>query len=157
MKPLLSTLITGIVLCMLMSSCKIYAPVYKTVENVKYERIGPTGIKIGAEIVFDNPNKVKCTIKDIDVNVLLDEKLVGVLGEKSDIAIGKSAELRIPLGVQIKPEGTILDNLKTIFNIFSDKEAELFLTGKITIKFLGITVPIPVRYKKQIKLSDLKK
>lgn len=145
------------VLSILLSSCKIYAPVYKTVENVKYERIGPTGLKMGAEIVFDNPNKVKCTIKDIDVNVLLDQKLVGILGEKADVTMGKSSELRIPLGIQIKPEGTILDNLKTIFNIFSDKEAELYLTGKISIKFLGITVPVPVKYKRQIKLSELKK
>lgn len=144
-------------LSILLSSCKIYAPVYKTVENVKYERIGSTGLKMGAEIVFDNPNKVKCTIKDIDVNVLLDQKLVGVLGEKADVTMEKSSELRIPLGIQIKPEGTILDNLKTILNIFSDKEAELYLTGKISIKFLGITVPVPVKYKRQIKLSELKK
>jgi len=139
------------------SSCKIYAPVFKTVENVRYETIESKGIKLGAEVVFDNPNKVKCTIKDIEVNVILDKKLVGVLGEKSDVQMAKTSEFRVPLGIMIKPEGTILENIKTLFGIITDKETELFLTGKVTVKFLGITVPIPVRYEKKFKLSELRK
>lgn len=141
----------------LLSSCKIYAPVFKSMENVKYERIDNKGFKLGAEAVFTNPNKLKCTIKDIEVNVVLDKKLIGVLGEKTDVPVVQSSEFRIPLGIQIKPEGTILDDIKTIWNILSDKESELYFVGKVKIRVMGINVAIPIKYQRRFKLSELSK
>lgn len=126
-------------------------------ENVKYERIDNKGFKLGAEAVFTNPNKLKCTIKDIEVNVVLDKKLIGVLGEKTDVPVVQSSEFRIPLGIQIKPEGTILDDIKTIWNILSDKESELYFVGKVKIRVMGINVAIPIKYQRRFKLSELSK
>lgn len=126
-------------------------------ENVKYERIDNKGFKLGAEAVFTNPNKLKCTIKDIEVNVVLDKKLIGVLGEKTDVPVVQASEFRIPLGIQIKPEGTILDDIKTIWNILSDKESELYFVGKVKIRVMGINVAIPIKYQRRFKLSELSK
>lgn len=142
---------------LLLSSCKIYAPVFKTVENPRFEKIGNSGIKMGAEIVFENPNKIKCTIKDIDINIILDNKQIGTLGEKSDVKMAKQSEFRIPLGIMVNPQGTTLDNLNTIIKLISNKESDLSLNGKVAVKFLGITVPIPVKYNTKFKLSDIKK
>ena len=155
-KPfLLLLLVTGLLSSF--SSCKIYAPVFKTIENVHYENLENRGFKLGAEAVFDNPNKVKCTIKDIDINVVLDKKLIGILGEKTDVVAIKGSEFRIPLGIQIKPEGTIFDGIKTLYNIFADKESELSFVGQVKIKVFGLTIPIPVKYQRNFKLSELRK
>lgn len=155
-KPFVLFLLITVVLSTL-SSCKIYAPVFKTIENVHYENLENRGFKLGAEAVFDNPNKVKCTIKDIDINVVLDKKLIGILGEKTDVVAIKGNEFRIPLGIQIKPEGTILDGIKTLYNIFTDKESELSFVGQVKIKVFGLTVPIPIKYQRNFKLSELRK
>lgn len=141
----------------LLSSCKIYAPTFKSIENLRYERIDSRGFKLGAEAVFNNPNKVKCTIKDIEVNVVLDKKLIGVLGEKTDVEVIKASEFRIPLGIKIKPEGTILNDIKTLWDIFADKESELFFVGKVKVKIFGMTIGIPIKYERKFKLSEFKK
>lgn len=141
----------------LLSSCKIYAPVFKTMENVKYERIDNRGFKLGAEAVFENKNKIKCTIRDIEVNVVLDKKLIGVLGEKTDVEVAKTSEFRIPLGIQIKPEGTLLDDIKTVWNILSDKESEIYFVGKVKMRFMGINFAVPIKYQRKFKLSELRK
>ncbi len=150
-------LFIAVIFSMLLSSCKIYAPVFKTIENVHYERIEKTGFKLGAEAVFNNPNKIKCTIKDIEINVILDKKLVGILGEKSDVEVVKGNEFRIPLGIKIQPEGTILDDIKTLWGFFVDKESELSFVGQIKVKIFGITVPIPIKYQRKFKLSEFRK
>lgn len=147
----------GAFFCLALSSCKIYAPVFKSIDKIHYERIDTRGFKLGAEAVFDNPNKVKCTIKDIEINVVLDKKLIGVLGEKTDVEVIKGSEFRIPLGIKIQPEGTILDDIKTLWGIFVDKESELYFVGKVKVKIMGITVPIPVKYKRKFKLSEFRK
>ena len=153
----INSILLFVVVSVLLSSCKIYAPVFKTVENVHFEKLESKGFKLGAEVVFDNPNKVKCTIKDIEVNVVLDKKLIGILGEKSDVEVIKGNEFRIPLGIMIKPDGTILDGIKTLWGIFVDKESELSFIGKIKVKIFGLIVPIPIKYQRQFKLSELKK
>jgi hypothetical protein len=143
--------------CATLPSCKIYAPVFKSIDKLHYERIDTRGFKLGAEAVFENPNKVKCTIKDIEINVVLDKKLIGVLGEKTDVEVIKASEFRIPLGIKIQPEGTILDDIKTLWGIFADKESELYFVGKVKVKIMGITVPIPVKYQRKFKLSEFRK
>lgn len=147
----------AVVISALLSSCKIYAPVFKTIENVHYERLEGKGFKLGAEAVFDNPNKIKCTIKDIEVNVVLDKKLIGILGEKSDVEVIQGNEFRIPLGIQIKPEGTIFDDIKTLWGIFVDKESDLYFIGKIKVKAFGLNFSIPIKYQRKFKLSELRK
>ena len=138
------------------SSCKLSAPTFKTVENLKFERIGTRGLKLGADAVFYNPNRLKCSIKDIEVNVLINSKLVGVLGEKDDILIAKRSDFKIPLGISIKPEGSILDDLKTVWGIFTNKEADLSLVGQIKVKVLGITFPVPIKHQQKFNLGAIK-
>ncbi len=147
----------GFLLTVSFSSCKIYAPVFKSIEKLHYERIDSRGFKLGAEAVFENPNKVKCTIKDIEINVVLDNKLIGVLGEKTDVPVIKASEFRIPLGIKIQPDGTILDDIKTLWGLFVDKESELYFVGTVKLKVMGITIPVPVKYKRKFKLSEFKK
>ncbi|MDB5282604.1 MAG: hypothetical protein JWO06_1679, partial [Bacteroidota bacterium] len=99
------------------SSCKIAGPAFKTIQNVEFQGIGKKGLKLGTEAVFNNPNKLKFRITDIDLNVVLDNRLIGTLGEKTDILIKKKSDFILPVSFNIKPEGTILDNLKTLWNI----------------------------------------
>jgi hypothetical protein len=156
MNSLLPHALTALALTVCLSACKIYAPVFKTIENVHYENLQNKGFKIGAEAVFDNPNKIKCTIKDIEVNVVLDKKLIGILGEKSDVEVIKANEFRIPLGIQIKPDGTILDDIKTLWGIFVDKESDLYFVGKVKMRIWGLNVSVPIKYQRKFKLSELK-
>ncbi|HLP53089.1 MAG TPA: hypothetical protein VK154_19510 [Chitinophagales bacterium] len=141
----------------LLSSCKIYAPTFKSIDNIHYERLQANGFKLGAEAVFNNPNKIKCTIKDIEINVVLDDKLIGVLGEKTDVEVIKASEFRIPLGIKIKPDGTILNDIKTLWGIFADKESDLYFVGKVKIRVMGINIGIPIKYKRKFKLSEFRK
>ncbi|HLP21129.1 MAG TPA: hypothetical protein VK174_12540 [Chitinophagales bacterium] len=149
-------ILLAFVLPVLLSSCKIYAPTFKSIENVHYERLQANGFKLGAEAVFNNPNKIKCTIKDIQVDVVLDKKLIGVLGEKTDVDVIQASEFRIPLGIKIKPEGTILDDIKTLWGIFADKESDLYFIGKVKIKVMGIPISIPIKYSRKFKLSEFR-
>lgn len=139
-----------------LSGCKLAAPSFKNIENMKFERVGNQGLKLGAEAVFYNPNGLKCTVKDIAVDVVVNNKLVGILGEKADVVVDKKSDFRIPLGISINPEGSILNDIKTIFGILTNKQVELALVGKIKVKVLGITFPVPIKHKQQFNLGSVK-
>lgn len=139
-----------------LSSCKIYAPTFITVDNLHFDKMSGTGIKLGADLVFNNPNRIKVKVTDIAADVVVDKRLIGTIGEKSDILIKQRSDFRIPLGITIKPDGSLLDHLKTVIGFFQDKEVELFIVGKVKLKWFVFKREIPVQYQTRIKSSQLK-
>lgn len=139
------------------SSCRILPPTFKTINNTRFERVGSIGIKLGADAVFHNPNFVRCKVSDIAVDVIIDKQLVGVLGEKKDIVIKPKSDFSVPLGISIKPDGTLLDNIKNFLGVITNKEADLFFVGSVKVKVLCMTHTIPVKFQQHINLGALKK
>lgn len=140
-----------------LSSCRIQAPVFKGVEDIKLERVNGSGIKIGSQAVFYNPNRVRCKIKDIAFDVTLDKKRLATIGEKSDIMVKGRSDFRIPMGATFNPSGTIFENAMAIVDLFRDKESTLAMSGNIKLKAYFFTIPIPFKFEQKIKLSQLKK
>lgn len=148
-------IVIALLLCFV-SSCKLTAPAFKTIDNIRFERINAKGLKLGADAQFHNPNPLKCKLIDVQMNVVLDDKLIGILGQKADVVINKKSDFTIPLGVLIKPEGTILENIKTLYKVLTDRPAELYLVGNIRVKLLGIKYTVPIKYRQTLKRSDFK-
>ena len=136
------------------SSCKIASPVFKTVQNVKFEKLEMKGLKLEAEAVFHNPNHLKFKMTDIDLNVVLDSMLIGTLGEKTDIKVNKQSDFSVFLAFKIKPEGTILQDLKTLYGIIANKQSELYIVGNIRVNALLFKFTVSVKYRQKIKRSD---
>ena|ERR1019366_53349 len=145
----------GVLFCMILfSSCKVVSPAFKTVQNVKFEKLEMKGLKLKAEAVFHNPNHVKFKITDIDLNVVLDSMLIGTLGEKTDIKVNKQSDFSILVGFKIKPEGTILQDLKTLYGLIANKESGLYIVGNIRVNALAFKFTVPVKYRQKIRRSD---
>ena len=152
----LAVFIVMAILIASISSCKIYLPTFKTVNNLQFERLGTKGLKLGANVVFNNPNRVRCKVSDVAVDVIVNKKLIGTLGEKTDIIVARKSDFNVPIGILVKPDGTLLDDIKLLFGIITNKEADLFLVGKIKIKVLGITFPVDIKYQQKINLGQVK-
>ncbi len=143
-------------LSLTLSSCRISAPTFKTVDNLRFDKMNGSSVKVGADLVFYNPNPIRIKITDIAADVTIDKRQMGTIGEKSDIIIKRKSDFRVPLGLTIKPDGSLLDNLKTVFGFITDKEIELAIRGKIKLKWLFIKREVPVNYMTKVKASQLK-
>lgn len=152
----LKLVVTVILISAAISSCRISAPTFKTVDNLRFDKMNGNGIKVGADLVFHNPNAVRVKITDIAADVTVDKRQMGTIGEKSDIIIKRKSDFRVPLGLTIKPDGSLLDNLKTVFGFITDKEIELAIKGTIKLKWLFVKREIPISYMTKVKASQLK-
>ncbi|MFN8288324.1 MAG: hypothetical protein U0V74_16325 [Chitinophagales bacterium] len=145
-------------LLLALSSCKIGAPTFQRMENLKFERVDGNGIKLGVDAVFHNPNFIKVKVSDIAVDVVLDKKLIGTLGEKDDIIVKRKSDFTIPLGIKVQPGGTLFEDLQTIFGaLLSSKESEISIVGDIKMRTLCfLKYHVPIRWQQKIKLSQFK-
>lgn len=141
---------------LLLSSCKIYSPTYKRVENFQFKKIDNNGFSLSANAIFYNPNNLKFKIDNIAMNVHLNEKKLGAINEGSSVQIQKKSEFTIPLNIVLRPEMSVLDGMKEIFNLFTNKEATIRLDGNVLVKAFGIKVPIPINEQQKVNLKNLK-
>lgn len=144
-------------LTLLLSSCKIYAPVFKGIENSKTETSATGNIQMSAEVVFSNPNFMRCKVSNMAVDVLVNKKTVTTLGDKETMVIKPKTDFRIPVRIAIGTQGGILDNIQSLLGLFSATEVELGLEGKMLIKSFCFKKTIPINYAQKINLSGFKK
>jgi LEA14-like dessication related protein len=152
----LKILFAALILALTLTSCKVYPPVYKRVENFKFERIDKDGFKVSGNIVLYNPNKLKLKLHDVLMNVQINGKHVATAGQLTPIAINKASEFSIPLNLTVKPEMTLLEGLQNIISMIKTHEAEVTVSGTVVVGAMGIKVPIPVKETEKIDLSKLR-
>ncbi len=144
----------AVLLICALSSCKVYPPVYKRVENFGAHSINNEGVKLSGDLVFYNPNKFKFHVNEILMNV--DGKHVATAGHLTEVTVNKASEFSIPLDLVIKPDMTFNEILKSLLNIFKTKQVDLTLSGTVVVKALGVKIPITVKENEKIDISKLK-
>lgn len=138
-----------------LSSCAIKPVVYKTMDNWKLNKVSD-GINVSNQVTFNNPNKVGCKIKEINLDVYLDNLKVGVINQStSTVKVPKKSDFTIPLEIIIKPEGSIMDIGKQILNVFSNKNVKLQYKGNLKLKASIVPITVDVNDGQNFMIMDL--
>lgn len=145
------------VIFLTVSSCKITAPTFKGIENIKAESAGKAGMKFSADVLIHNPNFFRIKVWDIAANIFLDDKMLATIGDTSVMLIKSKSDFSIPLGASLNPQSGIFDQLKNLLNIFLKKEAKLKIEGTVHVKFLCSTHKIPFMHEQKIDAASFKK
>lgn len=102
-----------------------------------------------ANAIFHNPNKASMKLKQIDLEIMLDNKRVAVIDQQMDSMIKGRADFTLPLEVQLQLKEVGL--LDTILSLFGGKRYEVRFVGNLKVRVSGFPVKIPINYKDQIK------
>lgn len=102
-----------------------------------------------ANAIFHNPNSGSMKVKQINLEIMLDNKQVAVIDQQMDSMIKGKADFTLPLEVQLQLKDVGL--LDTILSLFGGKKYEVQFVGNLKVRVGGFPVRIPVNYKDQIK------
>jgi LEA14-like dessication related protein len=145
-----------ICLILFISSCKIYPPVYKRVDNFWIEKLDRDGFKVNGDLVLYNPNKMRVKLKDVLMNIELNGKHVATAGQKVPVHIMSKSEFAVPLNLVIKPDMSFTEGLKNIFSILLTKEMDVTVKGVIVVAAYGMKVSIPVEQTEKVDITKLR-
>ena len=146
----------AVLLVCALSSCKVYPPVYKRVENFGMYTLNRDGFKVSGNIVFYNPNKFKFKLHEMLINVEIDGKHVATAGQLKTVVINRASEFSVPLDLVIKPDMTFSDGLKTLLNIFKTKLVNVTIQGTVVVKAMGARIPLSIKETEKIDISKLR-
>ena len=102
-----------------------------------------------ANAIFHNPNSGSMKLKQINLEIMLDNKRVAVIDQQMDSMIKGKSDFTLPLEVQLQLKDVGL--LDTILSLFGGKKYEVQFVGNLKVRVSGFPVKIPVNYKDQIK------
>jgi LEA14-like dessication related protein len=135
------------------SACKIYTPEFKRYDNMRYETLGSNGFTLGTDIVFYNPNSFKFKINGVGLDVLINGKKMIYINEQRNVIVGRKSDFSIPLALTIKPDMNILEGIKELYKVYTNKELDLKVAGNIEVKWFLFKKSLPVEVNKKVKLK----
>jgi len=145
-KVLLFSLLIAIVSCVPKEQV-----VLKDIKNIEI-KTGLTGEPVlKGEAIFNNPNKIKMTLKEINIEVFMDGKKAAHSDQKMDTKVPAKSDFSVPLEVKVNLQEIGL--LNTLFGFLSGKSHEVRFVGFVRVKVHGVLVKIPVDHKSDLKLK----
>ena len=149
-------LLSAVMLMHALSSCKVYPPVYRRIENFRLEKSAKDGFKVYGDLMMYNPNKMHVKLQDLLLDVELNGKRVATAGQLVEVPIHSQKEFDVPVNLTIKPDMTLLEGVTSIFNIITTKEMNVTLDGVVMIKAYGVKVSVPIHQTENVDISKLR-
>ncbi len=128
----------------LFNSCIFLKPVeIKNIEKIHIVKLSVTSAKLNLHLIIDNPNIVKITIADIDLDVLIENERIGTIQEIDEIEIqAKSGEnVIVKLNVSFS---NVFSKALRIVKLLSKPDVKIKLKGTITTKSFLFTKTINI-------------
>lgn len=132
----------------LLCSCKPIEPVeFKEIKNVRLSTLSDNQLKISADIILDNPNKIKITVTKLNLDILADEiPLVYINDDLSKSLEGEDeTTLNITGDIDVKNLEKFL-NQRGIALLLGSENPSLKFLGTIEAKAYGIKEVINIDF-----------
>ncbi len=134
-----------------LSCSKPVAPEYKTYKNFKVETLGLNQSKVKMNLVYSNPNNMRLTMKNTEIDIYINDQFVGHSSTPQAIDIPQNADFLVPIEFMVDMKFLATNSLLAMFG----KEVMLKATGKTKVGKSGIYFNFPINYEGKQKFGGL--
>ena len=123
--------------------------VLKQIRDVVVDAASDPHLK--AQAVLYNPNSDRGRLKQIKVDIYINEKKVGRIDQDMKIQIPARGEFTVPLKVDLAMKE--LGFMDTLFGMLGGKKLDVRYEGYLKVTYHGFPIKVPVNYKDQVRVS----
>ncbi len=135
---------------LILGSCHSFKDLeFKEYKNLKLEKLGFSNTSLSAELTFYNPNNFGLELNETNLDIYINEKLLGHSSQMFQVKIPKRGNFNLPLKIDLDMKNLIKNSLTSLFN----KEVTIKTVGKIRAGKAGFFRIVPFEYTTQQKLS----
>jgi LEA14-like dessication related protein len=139
---------------LLCGSCFEYDDVdFNGISNIRVDKIEGRRVDLSLTVKVDNPNSYKIKVKPSNVQLYVDDKLLGTASLDKKVVFEKKVEQEYRLTLHIDSENGALLRLA---GFALRKQVTIHIKGKVKGSIYGITHKIDIDEKKTIDGSMLK-
>ena len=137
-----------ILLFLVFFNCKPIEPVeFIEIKNVKVDNLADNEIKISADLILNNPNKVKIIISQINIGIYAEDILLVKIDDNNKLELSNSTDTKINIqgDIDVKNLEKFL-NQRGIAILLRNENISLKFKGAIEVKAYGIKDVIDIDY-----------
>jgi LEA14-like dessication related protein len=145
-------LLLSVILTVLFSACnKEYdPPELKAIENVAIKNLTDGLAELHADAVFYNPNKVKVKLREVNIQIYVDNKAAALIDQKFKVVIGARSDFTVPIDASVSLKE--LGLLNTLLSVFGGKKLEVRYVGYMKMNYHGVSIKVPVDHKEELRI-----
>lgn len=133
------------------SSCKKpeEEPEFKYVQNIQVKKITGQEVLLNAEAVFYNPNDMRMKLREVDVDVFVDEKKVGKINQDVNMIIPAKADFTVPFDATLNISD--VGGLNTLISLMGGKKLRVKYAGHIKVTVHGLPFRVPIDFENDVR------
>jgi len=141
-KPLLYILFFLFTASLLVSCGPPKALEYRDFKNFSIEKLGFSSSTAKMELVYFNPNNYGLQLKRTDLDIYIDNVLLGHTTQEYQITIPKKEEFSIPIQLSVDMRNLLTNSL----HLVAKKQVLVKLAGSIKVGKANVFISFPVKY-----------
>ncbi len=139
----LTILLLLIISGLLILSCQsLKIPTYKYYDNLSVDNLGLKKSNLSIDLHYFNPNNVSIVLDKSELDIYINDNLLGHSSQKFQQTLIKKAEFVIPLKFEIDMKNILKNSFAGLLN----KEVNVRIKGKIRIGKGKIFTNFPINY-----------
>ncbi|MCF6365370.1 MAG: LEA type 2 family protein [Bacteroidales bacterium] len=121
------------------------------IKDVKLGGINSDNISLNITVPISNPNNFKIKIKKYNLTLKINNQTFKLIENNKNIVISRKFNGTISFPIKLKSEKLFnLKTVKTLYQLFSSKKAEIEIIGTIKIKVMCIPKKIQIKEKRTV-------
>ncbi len=122
------------------------------IEDVNLSRVAGSTIEFEVLMPIENPSGFRLRIADVDLDFYINNEYVGKISNVENVLIpSRSSEIYT---FQMRVEfSNILKGAISMYNFFLDREAEIMVQGKLSVRSFPFNRSVPVEEKTILRLD----
>ncbi len=125
---------------------------FEKIRSVQLTRVEDGMMNLSAEAWFYNPNDLAGKLKSIDIELMLNNKILAKVSHHDNIKIAKQASFSVPFTARFATEAIRENFVSSIFTLLTGNKLQLHFVGEIQVGTWGFTQTVPVDYYAEVKL-----
>jgi LEA14-like dessication related protein len=141
-------------LLLLLSSCMPNEPVkFNGIDKIKIGKVNKEGVSITLFAKLANPNNASFTVKDADIDVMVNNTSLGKIKLKEPIRVKRKTEEVYAFEVEANYADLLTGGIAGLINMVMKQKIKGSCQGWIKVRSMGITRTIPVSFNGDIPIE----
>lgn len=130
------------------------APEYIRTKDWKIEKLKSGNLVFTAKAVFYNPNKAKTKLREVNLDVYVNDKYIGKVLQTEKIKINGQSSFDIPLQMEFNLKDSGLGIIESLFTLITNKKFIVDMKGYIKMNVFFIPFKVKIDEKQEFSSSD---
>lgn len=131
------------------------SPEYLRTKDWSIKALNEENLELRTTAVFYNPNKIKIKLKNVDLNLFLNDQFIGKIVQSEIVKIKGKSHFDIPLELAFSLKESDINILSSLISLLTNQNVLLKMNGHIKANVLCLPFKVKIEDTQEFSIKDI--